>query len=216
MEDDGPAVLLMHAVRRLGAVLVPLNRRAAVAELVAQVRAATPGLLVHDEANEARASELAAGRASPAPRSRACSTAGGGPGAETEGPSAARVAADPGGPLPIVDLRRPATIVFTSGTTGRPRGVRLTHGNHAASADAWAAVLEPRPSDRWLACLPLFHVAGLAIVVRASRWRVPLEVLPRFEADEVAARIAAGSSHLSLVPTQLEQLLAAWGPSPCR
>ena len=110
-----------------------------------------------------------------------------------------------------MDLGAPATIVFTSGTTGHPRGARLTHGNHAASADAWAAVLEPRPTDRWLACLPLFHVAGLAIVVRASRWRVPLEILPRFDAPDVADRIAAGISHLSLVPTQLEQLTAAWG-----
>ena len=42
VEDDGPAVLLTHAVRRLGAVLLPLNRRAAVPELLAQVRAATP------------------------------------------------------------------------------------------------------------------------------------------------------------------------------
>ena len=75
-------------------------------------------------------------------------------------------------------------------------------------------LLEPRPSDRWLACLPLFHVAGLAIVVRASRWRVPLEVLPHFEATEVAARMAAGVSHLSLVPTQLEQVLAAWAGRP--
>jgi O-succinylbenzoic acid--CoA ligase len=118
------------------------------------------------------------------------------------------------GPLPVVDLETPATIVFTSGTTGRARGARLSHRSHAASADAWAGLLEPRPTDRWLACLPLFHVAGLAIVVRASRWRVPLDVLPHFEATEVAARMAAGVSHLSLVPTQLEQVLAAWAGRP--
>jgi O-succinylbenzoic acid--CoA ligase len=201
VEDDGPAVLLTHAARRLGAVLLPLNRRAAVPELTAQVRLATPGLLVHDEVNEPRARELAAG-ASVA--SAAVEGLVGGPGG-----TSARTT-----PPPVVDLDAPATIVFTSGTTGRPRGAWLTHGNHAASADAWAAVLKPRPGDRWLACLPLFHVAGWAIVVRASRWHVPLEVLSRFEGADVAARIASGSSHLSLVPTQLEQLTVAWDGRP--
>ncbi len=201
VEDDGPAVLFMHAARRRGVVLLPLNRRAAVPELIAQLRAATPGLLVHDESNEARARELATGASVAI--------------AAAEGLLGGQSAADARTtPLPAVDLAAPATIVFTSGTTGLARGARLTHGNHAASADAWATVLEPRPGDRWLACLPLFHVAGLAIVIRASRWRVPLEVLPRFEAADVADRIAAGSSHLSLVPSQLEQLTAVWGARP--
>ena len=201
VEDDGPAVLLIHAARRVGAVLLPLNRRAAGPELMAQVRAATPGLLVHDEANGSRARELAAGTSVATAVVEGLLGGPGGAGARS-------------GPLPGVDLGAPATIVFTSGTTGRARGARLTHGNHAASADAWAAVLEPRPSDRWLACLPFFHVAGLAIVVRASRWRLPLAVLRHFETADVAAHIASGSSHLSLVPTQLEQLTAAWGGRP--
>jgi o-succinylbenzoate---CoA ligase len=201
VEDDGPAVLLTHAARRLGAVLLPLNRRAAVPELMAQVRATTPGLLVHDEANEARARTVAAGASVAIAAAEGLLGGPGGAGARAT-------------PPPLVDLAAPATIVFTSGTTGRARGARLTHGNHAASAEAWAAVLEPRPTDRWLACLPLFHVAGLAIVVRASRWRLPLAVLPRFEAADVTARIASGSSHLSLVPTQLEQLTTAWGSRP--
>jgi o-succinylbenzoate---CoA ligase len=215
VEDDGPAVLVIHAARRLGAVLVPLNRRAAIPELIGQLRAAAPALLVHDEPNEARASEIAIGASVAGVALEGVLAGPGEPGAETEGPlSGAGVVEDPVGPLPSLDLRSLATIVFTSGTTGRPRGVPLSHAHHAASADAWAAVLEPRATDRWLVCLPLFHVAGLAIVVRASRWRVPLEVLPRFRADEVAARMAAGISHLSLVPTQLEEVLEAWGPRP--
>jgi O-succinylbenzoic acid--CoA ligase len=210
MEDDGPSIVLMHAARRLGAVHVPLNRRAALPELIAQLQAVSPALLVHDEMNEARADALVAAA------SIASAQVEGLPG----GPGRAGRLGGPGlpgarnGPLPTVDLEAPATIVFTSGTTGRARGAQLSHRSHAASADAWAALLEPRPTDRWLACLPLFHVAGLAIVVRASRWRVPLEVLPHFEATEVAARMEAGSSHVSLVPSQLEQVLAAWAGRP--
>ncbi len=215
VDDDGPAVLVIHAARRLGAVLVPLNRRAAIPEMITQVQAAAPAMLVHDGVNEARASQVAAGSSVAAVALASLLGGPGEAGTEPEGRSSDRgVAVDPIGRPPSLDLRSTATIVFTSGTTGRPRGVRLSHANHAASADGWAAVLEPRQTDRWLLCLPLFHVAGLAIVVRASRWRVPLEVLPRFQADEVAARIAAGTSHLSLVPTQLEEVLGAWGTRP--
>ncbi len=178
-------------------MLVPLNRRAARSELGYQLRMAGVAAVVHDLAHAARARQLAAGVSLPdlaveqslaAPRGRRS------PVIRTE-----------------VDLEAPATIVFTSGTTGRPKAAVLSHGNHAASADAWASVLGPRPGDRWLACLPLFHVAGLAIVMRASRWGVPLEMVERFEPAEVARRIAAGVTHLSLVPTQLEQLLGTLG-----
>jgi O-succinylbenzoic acid--CoA ligase len=90
----------------------------------------------------------------------------------------------------------------------------LSQRNHLASAEAWAAVLSPRPTDRWLACLPLFHVAGLAIIVRAALWDSELEVLRHFDAPAVTERIASGTSHVSLVPTQLEALLGAWRDRP--
>jgi O-succinylbenzoic acid--CoA ligase len=115
---------------------------------------------------------------------------------------------------PMVDLDAPAAIVFTSGTTARPRAVVLSHGNLTASADAWAAVLLPRPTDRWLACLPLFHVAGLAIIVRAARWGVPVEIVPRFRPDQVARRFAAGISHCSIVGSQLGPLIESVGGPP--
>jgi O-succinylbenzoic acid--CoA ligase len=108
-----------------------------------------------------------------------------------------------------VELDAPATIVFTSGTTGQPKAAVLTHGNHVASAEAWASRLEPRPTDRWLACLPLYHVGGLAVPFRASQWGVPVEIHERFEPGAVARAIATGVSHVSLVGAMLERLLDA-------
>src|SRR5687768_13276469 len=60
-----------------------------------------------------------------------------------------------------------ALVVATSGTTGRPRGVVLTHAAVAASAHATSARLGVGEGDHWLACLPLAHVGGLSVVTRA-------------------------------------------------
>ncbi len=97
-----------------------------------------------------------------------------------------------------------ALVVATSGSTGTPKGVVLTHDALAAQARAVHERLEvDRATDRWCACLPLAHVGGLGVVVRALVDDVPLQVLPGFEADAVDATL------ISLVPTVLDRLDAA-------
>ncbi len=196
LADDLPAIVLIEALRRLGAVFVPLNRRAAAPELQRQLGQVQAEVLIHDEDRAGLASAVA--RGGPALH-------------RVEALLAAAPCAVPLGLRDEVDLDATAAIVFTSGTGGRPKGAMLTHGNLGASAHAWSAVLRPRRDDRWLACLPLFHVAGLAIATRASRWGVELEIEPGFDGTAVSAAIDAGVSHLSLVPLQLRMLLEARG-----
>ena len=57
--------------------------------------------------------------------------------------------------------------ILTSGTSGGPRPVGLTYGNHLWSAVGSAFNLGVEPDDRWLCCLPLNHVGGLSIVMRS-------------------------------------------------
>ena len=199
LDEDAPAVVLIHAARRLGVVHVPLNRRASVPELRAQLAAAAVDGLLCDKANEAKAREAASDGLVPQ---------------RVEALLAGAPCAVPPTLRDRIDLGAPATVVFTSGTTGRPKGAVLTHDNQRASAHAWAALLRPRPGDRWLLCVPLFHVAGLAIVTRATRWGAAVEVLERFDVAAVSARIDDGVSHLSLVATQLHELLAARAGRP--
>jgi len=108
-----------------------------------------------------------------------------------------------------------ACIVYTSGTTGPPKGVRLTAANLLASAEGCQESLASTAEDRWLLCLPPHHVGGLAIFVRAAVSNQPLTVLPRFEEARVLEALAREScSLLSVVPTMLVRLLDAGGLEP--
>lgn len=100
-----------------------------------------------------------------------------------------------------------ALVVATSGTTGMPKGVTLSHANVAASAVATSSVLAI-DADRhhWLACLPLAHVGGLSVVTRAFHTGTRLTVHDGFDAAAVDDAAAAGCTHVSLVATALTRI----------
>jgi o-succinylbenzoate---CoA ligase len=100
-----------------------------------------------------------------------------------------------------------ALVLATSGTTGAPRGVVLTHDAVRASAMATSARLRVDPSrDHWLACLPLSHVGGLSVVTRALLTGTRLTVHDGFDADAVDAAGMDGCTLTSLVPTALQRI----------
>jgi o-succinylbenzoate---CoA ligase len=99
-----------------------------------------------------------------------------------------------------------ALVVATSGSTGDPKGVLLSHDALRVSTEASLARLGCVPGDRWLLALPVHHVAGLQVIARA-RALGSEPVIP--EATDVAAIAAAEADHVSLVPTQLARLLDA-------
>ena len=104
-----------------------------------------------------------------------------------------------------------ALVVATSGSTGTPRGVVLTHDAVVASARATSARLGIAPArHRWLACLPLAHVGGLAVVTRAMVTDTPLTVLAGFDGAAVEDSARTGAvTHTSLVPTALRRVDAS-------
>ncbi|MBI5494697.1 MAG: AMP-binding protein [Deltaproteobacteria bacterium] len=102
----------------------------------------------------------------------------------------------------------PAVVVFTSGTTGTPRGAILSTRALQASAAASAQVLGTDAGSRWLCNLPLCHVGGLAMLWRVLHDGAFLELHPRFDPRMTAAALQHdGITHASLVGTTLLRLL---------
>ena len=100
-----------------------------------------------------------------------------------------------------------AIVVATSGSTGTPKGVVHTHESVAASAGATSARLQVDPAhDRWLACLPLAHIGGLSVVLRALLTGTPLEVHDGFDAAAVEDAARRGATLVSVVPTALDRI----------
>lgn len=113
-------------------------------------------------------------------------------------------------------------VLWTSGTSGRPRGVALGRAGLEAHVRAVSERLELDGSEVWLASLSPAHVGGLALVARAlltgaalvAHGPIDTHGLVRLLRRRDTAAHRPRVTHLSLVPTQLDRLLAAWGADP--
>lgn len=77
------------------------------------------------------------------------------------------------------------TIMYTSGTTGSPKGVNQTYGNHFWSATGSALNLGLHENDCWLLAVPMFHISGLSILMRGVVYGMRVIIHKRFDADAV-------------------------------
>jgi len=109
------------------------------------------------------------------------------------------------------DLDAVAVVVHTSGSSGAPKPVELTYGNWLWSTLGSCVALGLDPAERWLCALPLSHVGGLSIVLRATITATTAIVHERFDTDRVLYELgrADGATMVSLVPTTLQRLLDA-------
>jgi o-succinylbenzoate---CoA ligase len=193
-------VFAVHAATRLSVPFVPLNWRQTAGEIAWQLRDAGITVLVVDEERAALAKN-------------ACATLPVTivPIAELERSIA------PGGipnESPRINLDREATVIYTSGTSGRPKGARITYGNLWYSAIASALHLGHHAKDVWLAAMPLFHVGGLAILFRGVIGAIPVVLHEQFDPDRALAATDDGVTLLAVVPTMLQRMLDARGDAP--
>lgn len=122
------------------------------------------------------------------------------------------VTVGPGFSPTLIAPERRALMLYTSGTTGRPKGVVTTHANVTAQIESLVTAWEWAGGDRTLLVLPLHHVHGIINVVSCALWSgAVLEILPRFDAEAAWDRLASGEiTVFSAVPTIYHRLIRSW------
>jgi malonyl-CoA/methylmalonyl-CoA synthetase len=179
VEASVDAAIAYVAALRLGLVVVPVNTAYGPAELGPVAAAAAPAFAVLDDP----------GRLPGVPATR--------PDVTLPGTSPGAPALDAAGP------DDPALLVFTSGTTGTPKGVPLSHANLLATSASIEAAWRWTAADRLVLALPLFHVHGLGVGLHGTLLAgASAVILPRFDVDAVLDTIAATEATLMFgVPT---------------
>ncbi|NJD20219.1 MAG: AMP-binding protein [Gemmatimonadetes bacterium] len=187
-------VVVQWAIWRSGGVAVPLATSHPPAELAYVLDDAEPEAVIAHPSLMDRVAGIAADRKLPVFRS---------PALIGEGPVA---------PLPTLTGSRRAMMLYTSGTTGRPKGVVTTHANNEAQVralvDAWGWTRQ----DHILLTLPLHHVHGIVNVLTCALWSGAVcQILPKFDPVGTWERLARGDVTLYMaVPTLYGRLIAAW------
>lgn len=211
-------IVLLFALARLGAMLVPLNHRLAPAEWAAVLADCTPRALVHGPAWGEAAKALADAANVPCLAPQALLDAG-----EQNGTSTQRTGEDTG------TWDSPALLVYTSGTTGLPKAAVHTQGNLLSNMAMAAHTQGMTASDTVLTVLPLFHVGGMCIqTLPALSVGATVLLHARFDASatmkalqaerptltlQVPATLKALCEHPGWCATDLSSLRAVWAGS---
>src|SRR5579859_2612175 len=104
-------------------------------------------------------------------------------------------------------------VMYSSGTTGRPKGVMLSHRNLVAHTRNSAPLAPMEPGDRNLVAMPLFHVGGTCYALFGIYWGRPSTFTREPDPASLLAAFAAGATHAFLVPAVVAGLLAGGEPA---
>lgn len=197
--------LTIYACSKINAVFIPMNWRLAAAEVATIVNDADPSLVLVEDIYQTLWDQASASL------DREVPTVPVKLGKGEENPFwqwfANADETDPNVPCPL-----DSTVwqIYTSGTTGLPKGVELTHGGimnmrlceHLEPAYTWCS------DDRFLFCVPSFHLLGLGLTMQAMYNGACIVVAPRFEPGEVLKLInSAKPTLLGVAPVMIQMLL---------
>ncbi len=196
-------VTCVHALTRLGAILVPLNTRLTRDELCWQLRDVRATLLLHDDTWAAQAHEIQ--QALP---EIICATL-----EEQAYEDELIIAQQVEAAVTLrtlIDLDATQAIMYTSGTTGHPKGAIITYGMQWWNAIGSALNLGHRGDDCWLACMPFFHIGGLSILMRSVIYGISVIIHQKFDALAVNRAIREERvTIISVVAIMLQRMLNA-------
>ncbi|MTT30520.1 o-succinylbenzoate--CoA ligase [Terrilactibacillus sp. BCM23-1] len=187
-------VRMYHAFSYIGAISVPLNTRLTLDEWSWQCQDADVHLLIGDPAHDQMGEQIQRLLPSISYLSLDLLT---------------KVKENKTAELKeYLDLSQIHTIIYTSGTTGHPKGVLLTYGNHWWSAIGSVLNLGLDTNDKWLCCVPLFHVSGLSILMKNVIYGMTVRLFSSFDASKINLSLQKEDiTAISVVTTMLIRML---------
>ena len=196
--EKSPAALILYlACLRAGAVYLPLNTGYTPAELAYFVQDAEPRLFVSSERNREKIQAAL-------PPLEFLTIGDDGRTGSLIGEAASAPAEFADAPVGMPDL---ASILYTSGTTGRSKGAMLSHGNLFSNAEALKQAWAFSADDVLLHALPIFHIHGLFVATNVSLLSgAGMLFLPKFEPDAVFKALPQATVMMG-VPTFYTRLL---------
>jgi fatty-acyl-CoA synthase len=202
---------LLLAAARLGAIAVPFNTRLAAPEIREQLDDCTPRVLCFERELEALVENALRGAAAPPPVRISVGSA-------DDAYEAALAAATPRRAVAPVSPDDPMLLMYTSGTTGVPKGALLPHRKALYNSLNAQLFFETTARDRVLVVLPLFHSFGLCILALPALYAGASLALERhFDPERVWERVTReGISYLGGVPTMFRALHDALAAAPER
>ncbi|MCA0984477.1 o-succinylbenzoate--CoA ligase [Halobacillus yeomjeoni] len=196
-ENDVDLPAFLHAISYVGAVAVLLNTRLSPEEITFQL-------------NDAQVSRLFAG-------STLCEKAveaakGADRNIEIHCLESYHESFDRQDLKEVISLDDVYTMMYTSGTTGSPKAVMHTYGNHWHSAVASGLNLGIHTEDKWLLCLPMFHVGGFSILMKSVIYGMPVHLVNKFDAEVVNRQVFQSEvTHISAVSIMLQKMIDQLG-----
>jgi len=211
-EGDRVAVLAQNSVQfveiwlavpMLGAALAPLNTRLTTHELRPIIEEYNPVLLLTDGGGLEMTRKLVPSRTKVQPMG--------------EELAALVTAAEPSQPSSKVTEHDVMSVVYTGGTTGRSKGVMLTHRNRLSDALSMVAAIRLTTSDVWLNCSPVFHTSGTFCMLPTFWTGARLVIENKFDVTLYADQVQAESVTIGfMVPKMIQDLLTVVGPNDHR
>ena len=198
LEKSIDTLVLAHACLGIGAILHPINTSYTDDEVSFLIRDCEPALFVCEESERQRFSNIAS-----AVGVAIISLTGANGSLVNAAASSERTSE-----IVAVTADATAALLYTSGTTGKPKGSRITHGNLVHSAAALASIWKISDADCVLHALPIYHAHGLFAAINPAFFGgARILLLPSFDTGEVLSGLSKATIMMG-VPTYYSRLLA--------